>query len=655
MVHPAPWRTHLGVLVAYTVVTFAFAWPLPVHLATHLTGTPSGDTGVYVWNLWVFQHELLDHRSLPYFTDTIFAMTGRANLSLHNYTTFQNLLALPLVRTLGVVSTFNIIYLLMTLITAYTTFLLAKHVTGRTMESWLAGLLFAWSPVLVTRGMSHFSLVAAAPLAVFLLVLLRTAERERLRDAFALGATVSWAASTDVYYAVYCLMIAAVFLLERTVRVHRSGEPARAKALPWALDVLLLCVAGLVLSLLISGGWQITFLGRVVRVRSLYTPVLVLTALALLRIGWRYRASLVPVERTEIWRSIHLASAVAVMATVLLSPVLYAVGVRIADGRWDSQRIFWRSSPRGIDVLSLVLPNPNHPFAPAAIREWLTPRPDAYFENVASLPFVALAIVLVAWRAGWRFPRLWAVLAVVFGLLALGPFIHVGTVDTYIPGPWAFLRYLPLIGLTRTPARFSIVLMLAFAVLFAVALCWLGQRSPHHRQLLLSGVTALLLFELLPVPRVLYSAAVPRIYRHIAAAPVDVRVLELPFGIRDVTSSAGRFTARSQFYQTVHGKSLLGGYLSRVSRRRLSEIRRYEMLDAFIILSEGQQISAAREAQLVERGPAFTTRAGLGFVVIDRLRTPDALRDFAVRALRLHHVETDGDFELYRPSREAAP
>ena len=33
-----------------------------------------------------------------------------------------------------------------------------------------------------------------------------------------------------------------------------------------------------------------------------------------------------------------------------------------------------------------------------------------------------------------------------------------------------------------------------------------------------------------------------------------------------------------------------------------------EMLDAFIILSEGRQIPAAREAQLVERGPAFTTR-----------------------------------------------
>ena len=41
-------------------------------------------------------------------------------------------------------------------------------------------------------------------------------------------------------------------------------------------------------------------------------------------------------------------------------------------------------------------------------------------------------------------------------------------------------------------------------------------------------------------------------------------VLELPFGVRDGTSSHGNFTARSQFFQTYHHKPLIGGYLSRV-------------------------------------------------------------------------------------------
>src|SRR4249920_1487984 len=169
---PAPWerfvmneqhrqtvlRRHLAAVGAYVLVAVAFTWPLLPNLATHLPGSPDGDTGVYVWNQWVFQHELLEHRTLPYFTEKIFKATGRANLSLHNYTAFANILALPLERTLGVVATFNLVYLTLTVLTAYATFLLALRLTsGDTVIAWLAGVLFAWSPVLVTRGMGHFS------------------------------------------------------------------------------------------------------------------------------------------------------------------------------------------------------------------------------------------------------------------------------------------------------------------------------------------------------------------------------------------------------------------------------------------------------------------------------------------------------------------
>src|SRR5262245_3282786 len=222
--------SHAAVLAAYVVVAIAFSWPLPLHIATHLTGVPGGDTGVYVWNQWVFRHEIIDQQRFPYFTDRIFALTTQTNLSLHNYTTFQNLLALPLIGVLGVVTTFNVIYLLMSVLTAYATYLLARHITGQLAESWLAGALFAWSPLLVTRGTEHFSLVAAAPLAIFLLVLVKADGHERFRDAVALGATEWLAASTDVYYAVYCLLIGATYLAARIVAIHRSPLAGRSIA-----------------------------------------------------------------------------------------------------------------------------------------------------------------------------------------------------------------------------------------------------------------------------------------------------------------------------------------------------------------------------------------------------------------------------------------
>ncbi len=648
------WRVHLYALAGYAACAIVFTWPLAPQLGTHLTGSPAGDTGVYVWNQWVFQHEILEQGGFPYFTDKIFSLTGRANLSLHNYTAFQDLIALPLMGWFGIIATFNLVYLLMTVLTGYATFLLARHVAGRNAEAWLAGLLFAWSPVLVTRGAAHFSLVAAAPLPIFLLLLLRTTERQRIRDALALGATVAWAATADAYYAVYCIVIAAVFLVGRVLTIQWRHWDTRSRVVPWTLDVLLFCVAGLVLSMAISGGWQFSIRGRVASIRSLYTPMLILTLLAVSRVAWSCRTTVLQFDRTVALRVLRLAAAAGIFATALLSPVLYAMGVRIADGRWDWESIFWRNSPRGVDLAAFFLPNPNHPLAPDSIRAWLTPRPDAYYENVASLAMVALLTMAVAWRAGWKTPRLWAGFTLVFGALALGPFVHIAGFNTHIPGPWAFLRYIPVVGLARTPSRFSIVVMLMVAIMFAAALAWLGRRWPARRTAVVTTMGVLLVAELLPAPITLYSATVPDFYHRIAAAPPDVRVLELPFGIRDGTSSVGDFTARSQFFQTVHGKRLIGGYLSRVSRRRVRDTRRDSMLDALIWLSEGRELDASRWRSLAETGPAFVERANVGFVVIDRRRTTRAMREFANTAFELQLIDAEGDFELYVPRLSAA-
>ena len=51
------WPSHIAAVLGYVCVAVAFSWPLLPHLSTHLTGSPGGDTGVYVWNQWVFQHE----------------------------------------------------------------------------------------------------------------------------------------------------------------------------------------------------------------------------------------------------------------------------------------------------------------------------------------------------------------------------------------------------------------------------------------------------------------------------------------------------------------------------------------------------------------------------------------------------------------------
>jgi hypothetical protein len=643
---------HARAILLYGAVAVVFAWPLPAHLSTHLTGPVDSDAAVYVWNQWVFQHELLDNRSLPYFTSTIFSLTSRANLSLHNYTTFANLLALPLIPWLGVVASFNVVFLALSVLTAYATFLLVRSLLPDSeLEAWLAGLLFAWSPLLVTRGAGHFSLVAAAPLPIFIMLLLRTPAAWSLKDGARLGLVMAWAALSDAYYGVFCLMLAAVVLAASVFRVRRAASSTRTAAFTRSLDVLITLLAGLVLAILVSRGWRITLLGTSVSLRSLYTPVLVLTGVVLLRAAIHYRPALMELDRAGLMRLLRVGVATAGVCAAALSPVLYAVSRRIVEGRWyGSSRTFWRSSPPGADLLAMVIPNPNHPLAPDGLRAWLAARPNGYLENVVSVPLVAIALIAVACWRGWRPPRVWTAIAVTFLLLACGPFLHIAGANTYVPGPWAFFRYVPIVGLARSPARFAVVLTLALAVLFALALRWIAAER-RTRRAMVAAVAALLVFELLPAPRSIHAARIPLVYERVAADPrPGVRVLELPFGVRDGTRSVGNFTARSQFYQTFHHKPLIGGYLSRVSGRRVDEIRQFRTLDALIALSEGQTLSPARVAELESRAPAFIARARVGYVIIDRHRASDELVRVARRVFGLELLDRDGWLELYRPT-----
>jgi hypothetical protein len=644
------------VLASFLLVAAIQSWPLPLHLSTHLTGNPGGDTGAYVWNTWVFSHEVRTLHSWPFDTETIFSVGGPADLSLHNYTVFSNLLALPLLPWLGVVATFNVVYLLNVALAGLGMFLLVRRVGQpwgvRGSEAWLAGLLFASSPFLVARSTAHFSLVAAAPLPFFALCFDRAWERRSLLHGAAAGACVAWAAYCDPYYAVYCVLIAGVLTVPRIAAVTWRR---RAPVLQWTpvFDVPIVSLVATVLVVGIASGGVLRLGPFVVSMRTLYTPVLLLAVLVIGRLWWamrpRVRWTLPPLGPLVAPMSI-----VALTAAVLLSPLLYALAVRSFEGRLVTPPVLWRSSAPGLDMLSLVLPNPNHPLVPESLVAWVAARPGRYEENVASIPWIVLGVLVAAWRrAGYRPDRVWAAGLIFFTSLALGPFVHIAGVNTYIPTPWTLLRYVPVIGEARMPPRFAVLVMVAVGVLFAGALAALRRRFPQKARMLAGVAAALLALELLSAPRALHEAGVPPIFDTIAADPRALRVLSVPFGIRDGLSSLGDFTSASLFFQTRHGKPIVGGYLSRVSQSRKDAFLEDPAAAALVAASAGDSLTDEERAAALKAGPAFIERARIGWVVIDDSRTPPALRDFAIDLLSLKLREQSGGFGLYAPA--AAP
>jgi hypothetical protein len=634
------------VALSFAGVALVQTWPLPLHLSTHVTGIVGGDAAVYLWNPWVFRHELVEQARSPFWTSTILTLDNPTGLALHNYTIFSNLLALPLQPLVGVVASFNVVYIVNVALAGIGMFLLARRVTGRFGESWIAGAVFACSPFLVARGAAHFSLAAAAPLPFFLYWFDRAWSGGRSVDAALAGAAVAWAAYCDPYYAVYCVLLASVYVSSQVLTVTRRTDPAESGGWRRLLDAAIVGVVVLVLVVHVLARGAVTIGPATVAVRTLYTPMLLLTLLVAIRIASRLRVSVG--WKTRPAPTLRSAVVLVCSAVVLLVPELAAVTrLASADGLVTAP-VLWRSSAPGVDLVSFFIPNPMHPLTPAAVARWLAAQPGRFEENVVSLSLVALGTIVAAYRwAGFRPAPLWIAVTTGFASLAIGPFLTVAGIPTYLPTPWTFLRYLPLIGEARMPQRFGIVVFLGVSVLLAGALAAISRRFPLRRRAMLSAVGLALTVELCPLPRSLFAADVPDIYRVVAANPAPVRLVELPFGLRDGLSSLGDYSPISQFYQTFHGKGLVGGYLSRVSERTKARYREIPVTRALMDLSEGRLPTADELREAARAGPAFVSDSGLGYVVIDTGRASKALQAFAIDALALERVDASGPLELY--------
>ncbi len=645
---------HFVVLATYAAVAIAFAWPLPRHLSTALPGPISQDTGVYVWNLWVFRHEVVAHHQFPFATLEIMSLADPVPLALHNYTAVADAIAFPLLPLLGTVRTFNILIIGSGVLSAYAMFLFAIRLTGDAGAAWLAGLLFGFSPFMSARTSEHFSLVQTAPLVLFALLFDRMRSGSGPGVAAAVGATIALAYLCDPYYAVYCLLIAAVATGYSAIAPRDSGPAPLARPIVRVtLDTIIVAFTALTGWIITTGGGRFSVWGLRVSMTQLYTPVLLLTLATGLRV-W------VSLQRRIRWttpsplpsiRSIVIA---AITCLAVLGPVLVQVSAPAGQRHWISPKVFWRSSAAGLDLLTFVTPNPLHPLFGRFFEGWLASLPHTPIENVASIPWTVIAILgLATWWSRRFAPRYWIVFTAFFGCLALGPFIHVAGHNLYVPTPWALLRYVPIIGAARMPPRMMAVVMLGVALLLAFAIRDLKTRVKRP-VMMVTAVTALLLLELLPSPRTIYSAAVPHFFDAVAADPRPVSVLCLPFGLRDGMTAFGNTSPAYQFFQTHHGKRLIGGYVSRLPSADVAEYTRRRVTAALMDLSEGKTLTPERRADAVHRAHEMLAELNIGYVMVNTSRASPGLIEFARDAFDLELVATEGERLLFR-TRLATP
>ncbi|MDY6875939.1 MAG: hypothetical protein SWK90_07035 [Chloroflexota bacterium] len=514
----SPTLRHLAVIGLYLAVAVLMTWPVAARLDSHIAGSP-GDNYVYTWTLWLFRRSILAGSS-PFFTTLIFYPLG-VSIVLHSPILTKSIPGFFLQSFLSPVVTYNLALIGTIALTAYGTWLLLRYLVHDDRAAFLGGIIFAVSPVYMAHAIAgHMDYIGTEYIPFFLLFFFRAFDQHHWQDAI---------------------------------------------------------LAGLFLSLVSLSNWAY---------------LLFLFLFLLLHFALGLAAHRCTYLRWPVLRQYLLLGVVSCLA---IAPFAIPLWKASTFGGYDETRYIGGAALDVSDLTGFVIPSVYHPVLGSLVQPITNRFTGNPAENTVFLGFSVLSLAVYGARhGGSRKARFWTLVALVFGLLSLGPGLHIlgrftfpwlswmkmGTVAQrlgvpmkpgwvqmfdeapMIPLPAAVFQLFPLFRSFRAASRLVIIVMLALAVLAAHGIAsllkqlqdrrWLCLPAPLVCTILLCG---LVLFEFCVIPFPTTPAVVPEFYLRLRNEPGEFGIVELPFL---------PFLAQRQYHQTIHGKSLAYGYLSRV-------------------------------------------------------------------------------------------
>lgn len=514
---------HLLPLLLYTALALLMTWPLALQFTNTVPGN-AYDSWQNMWNMWWLKEALLRGHN-PYFTPMLYYPHG-ASLLLHTLNPINFLISLPVHALFGLVVAYNFVVIVSLTASGYTAYLLAHNVTGDRQAALVAGTIFATSGYLLSQALGgHTHMLAAQFLPL------------------------------------------AVLALRRLSVPVPEGEPER-----WSkrYEIGAIMLAGVALAVNLLADWQY------------FLFILIWAAWYALTRWWagvfdsgQRPIFRLPRDAQRICLAIGVALVLALPLAIPTARLANATPTATTEGG-DAFRL-----EHSLDLADFFIPSQLHPLWGRLAERWQAYKSDTHIQNkTAYLGLITL--VLAGWGLRQREGRFWLLSALIFGLLALGPRLQLFGTITNIPLPGAMLYELPLIRISRYPMRFVVITMLALALLAALGVTQLRQMLAERRQrvavsratppgtgatsganrhsvwmerTIIAGLIGLIILDNLAAPFPLAAIYVPAIYAELGQDPEDFAILEAPFYYRS--------SPTYMLFQTIHGKPLVGGYISR--------------------------------------------------------------------------------------------
>lgn len=584
------YRHHVIALLGYLALTLLMTYPLVREFTRAIPGD-GFDGWQNVWNLWWVKRALLVEGSSPYFTSFVDYPVG-VYLYFHTLNIFNGLTFLPFTLNGGPLLAYNVAVIFSFVVGGYGTYLLALYVLratsqrsqhwsrGARLAAFLGGVVFAFSPYHTAHLLGHMQLIS-----------------------------LEWLP----FYALF-----AVRLIDESANQQISKSAGRqireSQISPSKSQISNVLMAALFLVLVAACDWYYAFY------------MVLFTGLYLLWAVWRRRVWLAP--------TLALA-ATGLIFLLITSPVLVPM-VR------EALKSDYMVPPPGsterlsADLTAFLTPSELHTLWGGVASRWAGRFTASTSERTVFAGYGVLALAILALVARWRAARFWGLSALAFGLLALGPVLHIGGSTQFggvgpIPLPYALLHQaIPLLKISRSVSRFDVVVMLSLGVLTAIGLYWLLCRiqiagyNRYVRWLAAAGALMVVGLEFWVAPYPMSPPETQPFHKQLAQKPGSFAVMDAPL---DWDRPA------NLLYQTVHEKPTISGYTSRTNP--LSPAWRTPVLQTFRYL--GPDINYGDPRALA---PTVLTDLNVRYVIVHKSDLPPG--DYREATLSLVDQVFDG-------------
>lgn len=526
-------KTEIKVLAIYLLISLVMFWQVTINFFGYVVNG-HGDVYQSLFNLWWVPYAIFTLHISPYFTNLLFYPVG-ANLVTQTLTPLAGIITAPLQSLLGGAFAYNTLFFSSFALSGLFMFMLANYFIKNKYAAFIAGLIYAFSPMHVAQSYGHLDWTIIEWIPLFLYFYVKTIDLHKWKYAF---------------------LAAVSFVL-----VTFMGEIEQG--------IMVVCATAIFTALY----WLF------------YTP----------EHGRHPAVSKGVLEKVPFlsMSSVSMKSVVGILlfilfALILSSPFIIGILPHLSNSTFATaqqnsglaQNMLWSDN-----LASYFLPSYYNGIFNGISQSYvqsiygLTYQGAVYQidigERVSYIGYSVLLLALLAIYYDFKQNRLkhtfiWVVFLLIFGSLSLGPYLQVYSTVTNIPTLYSIYRNIPVFNIIREPARFDLIVTICLGILAALGFEQITKGKDRKTVLTyLAVVTAIILIEYNGTPlsgafasSLITTTQIPSAYSEIGNLQGNFSVLMIP-ALANTSDTPAQYIGMETYYVTALKKPILGGYTSR--------------------------------------------------------------------------------------------